>query len=543
MPIFEWGEVTLVLNLESVRPFAPEEVEAFVRLAQAVGAHLDQLADRWERRVLSELAWAMGGGQSAAEVAERGLEILLEALALEAGALWMAKGARMVPLGALGAKESILSNQAGLPYREGLVWKVYHEGAPIFTGRYAGLSEGIGALQALDWGTFAAHPIPLRGSQRSRLVLALGQRLPRPWRKAEKDLLAAAAQLVGLGLERAMEAERRARINVLFQKALLEDPEAVYQQILEEVVDLVPGAEAGSLLVLEGGVYTFRAAVGYPLEGLAQIRFLPEGMLLWYDRGMEEALREQPRILSAQEVPLVEISHKTAPPEVMDTAGRVREIQANLCLPIARQGQVVAFLNLDNLHDPLAFGEDSLAVARLLAGPLAVLLHEVHERKRLEEAALTDALTGLPNRRAFDRFFAEELAQSARHGYPLALLIFDLANFKAINDRLGHKGGDLALVRVAQALLREKREGDRIFRWGGDEFAALLPHTDKEGAWAVALRYAKAIGDFEADGHRLEANIGIAIYPEDGVDPDELLSRADNQMYRAKTLGIPVLTE
>ena len=545
LPIFERGEVALVLNLESVRPFAPEEVEAFVRLAQTVSAYLDQLADRRERRVLSEFARAMAWGRSAAEVAERGLKLLLEALALEAGALWMAKGARMVPLAALGAEEAGLQAvlQAGLPYGEGLVWKVYHESIPIFTGRYAELPEGIGALRALDWRTFVAHPIPLLGSRRSRLVLVLGQRLPRPWRRAEKDLLAAAAQTVGLGLERALEAERHARISGLFQKALLKDPEAVYQEILEEAVDLVPGAEAGSLLVLEGGVYTFRAAVGYPLEGLAQLRFAPEGMLLWYGWGTEEALQNQPRILSAQEAPLAEISHKTAPPEIMDTAGRVREIQANLCLPIAHQGQVVAFLNLDNLHDPLAFGEDSLAVARLLAGPLAVLLHEVHWRKRLEESALTDALTGLPNRRAFDQFLAEELARAERYGHPLALLVLDLVGFKTINDRLGHKAGDLALVRVTQALLGQKRNGDRIFRWGGDEFAALLPHTGKEGARAAALRYAEAIGGLEVDGHRLGVNIGIATYPEDGVDPDELLSRADDRMYRAKAQGIPVLAE
>ena len=545
LPIFERGEVSLVLNLESARPFAPEEVEAFVRLAQAVSAYLDQLADRMERRVLSELAQAMGSGRSVAEVAEKALRLLLRGLELEAGALWMAKGAKMVPLAALGVENPDLQAvlKTGLPYGEGLVWKVYHEPSPFFTGRYAEFPGAIQALRALDWRTLVAHPIPLLGARRSRLVLVLGQRLPRAWRQAEKDLLAAAARAVGLGLERSLEAERYARINHLFQKALLADLDAAYRQVLEEAVDLVPGAEAGSLLALDQGAYAFRAAVGYDLEALAQVRFDPEGMLLWYGQGMKEALENQPRILSAQEVPLAEISHKTAPPEVMDTAGRVKEIQANLCLPIAHQGQVMAFLNLDNLHDPLAFSQDSLAVARLLAGPLAVLLHEVHGRQLLEEAALTDALTGLPNRRAFDRLFAEELARAERYGHPLALMILDLVGFKPINDRLGHKLGDWALVRVAEALLENRRNGDRVFRWGGDEFAVLLPHTGKEGAQAAALRYAKAIGSLEIDGHRLGVNIGIAAYPEDGEGADELLSRADDRMYRAKAQGVPVLAE
>jgi diguanylate cyclase (GGDEF)-like protein len=431
----------------------------------------------------------------------------------------------------------------GLPYGEGLAWQVYLENRPLFTERYAELPGTVPAVAGLDWRTFVAHPVPLLGAQRSRLVLVLGQRKARRWRRAEKELLAAAARAVGLRMERALESERYLRINRLFQTALLADLEAAYRQVLEEAVELVPGAEAGSLLVLEEGRYAFRAAVGYDLEALARVRFTPGGMLSWYGRGLEEALKNRPRLLSVQEVPLAEVSHRTAPPEVMDTAGRVREIQANLCLPIAHRGQVVAFLNLDNLHDPLAFGEDSLAVAGLLAGPLAVLLREVQSRRLLEEAALTDPLTGLPNRRAFERFFAEELARAQRYGHPLALLVMDLVGFKGINDRLGHQAGDQALVQVARALERECRGGDRIFRWGGDEFAALLPHTGREGARAAAQRYARAIGGLEVGGLRLGVNIGVAVYPEDGTDLDELLRRADDRMYRAKAEGIPVLAD
>lgn len=225
----------------------------------------------------------------------------------------------------------------------------------------------------------------------------------------------------------------------------------------------------------------------------------------------------------------------------MDTAGRATEIQANLCLPIPHKGQVLAYLNLDNLHDPRAFGEDSLRAARFFAAPLATLLHESQTRKLLEEAALTDPLTGLPNRRTFEQAFLEELKRAERYGYPLSLAVLDLTGFKKLNDRLGHAVGDLALRRVAEALLGERRNGDKIFRWGGDEFAALFPHTGKEGAIKAAFRYAKAIGKLCFDGLCLGVNIGLATFPEDGKTADELLSAADNRMYQAKAQGVAVL--
>jgi len=330
-------------------------------------------------------------------------------------------------------------------------------------------------------------------------------------------------------------------VNRLFLDLLEKPLEALYPEVLKVAVRHVPGVEAGSLLVLEKGVYRFRAAVGYDLEGLKGVAFSPEAQLLWYGRGKEEALRGEPRVLSAAEHPLAEISHETAPPEVMDTAGRVREIQANLCLPIPHKGQVLAYLNLDNLHDPRAFGEDSLRAARFFAAPLATLLHESQTRKLLEEAALTDPLTGLPNRRAFDGAFLEELKRAERYGHPLSLAVLDLKFFKKLNDRLGHAVGDLALRRVAEALLEERRNGDKIFRWGGDEFAALFPHTGKEGAIKAALRYAKAIAKLCFDGLCLGVSIGLATFPEDGKTPDELLSAADTRMYQAKAQGVAVL--
>lgn len=543
LPLKERGQVVAVLNLERPRPFLEEEVEGLVRFAQAVSLELDQLADLEARHLLAELSARLQSARNKGEAAQKALALLVEVLGLEAGALWEARGARMVALGHHRVTEPSLLKvlEEGLPYGVGLVWRVYETGSPVYTTRYAEEAEVVPALKALGWRTFVAHPVPTPGAPRSRRVLVLGQRAARPWRKAEEEMILLACRALGLAMERLEEKERHERVNALFLRLLERSPEALYHPLLAEAVALVPGAEGGSLLILEGGEYVHKAAIGYNLEALQAVRFTPEGMLLWYGLGEREARRGVPRAMSVEERPVPEISHQTAPEEVIDTAGRAREIQANLCLPVPYKGEVLAYLNLDNLHDPKAFGEDSLEAARFFAAPLATLLHESHHRKLLEEAALTDPLTGLGNRRAFERALREELGRAKRYGYPLSLAVLDLQGFKPINDRLGHAMGDLALRRVAEVLLKERHNGDKVFRWGGDEFAVLFPHTPKEGAAAAAFRHAQAIGEICLEGICLWVNIGVAAFPQDGDTEDALLSAADTRMYQAKAQGLAVV--
>ncbi|WP_243090954.1 sensor domain-containing diguanylate cyclase [Thermus neutrinimicus] len=539
LPLWERGEVVAVLNLERPHPFAPEEVEGLVRFAQAVSLELDRLADLEERRLLAGLSERLHSARTLEEAGEKALHLLLQTLGLEAGTLWQAQGGRMKALAHHGVNEPSLLQvlEEGLPYGQGLAWKVYQTSSPLFTARYTEEPGAIPPLKALGWDTLAALPILTPGAPRSRWVLVVGERAKRLWRKAEIELLLMACRTLGLGLERLQEKARHEAVNRLFLEFLEKPPEELYPRVLEEAIRQVPGSETGSLLVWEDGAYRYKAAMGYDLEGLRAVAFLQEDQLLWYGLGPHKARQGEPRILSQEEKPIAEISHQTAPPEVIDTAGKALEIKANLCLPIPYKGEVLAYLNLDSLHDPKAFGQDSLEVARFFAAPLATLLHEVRARKLLEEAALTDPLTGLGNRRAFERFLQEELKRAERYGHPLSLAVLDLRGFKAVNDRLGHAVGDLALIRVAEVMERERRNGDRLFRWGGDEFAAIFPHTPKRGAVAAALRYAKAIQGLCFDGLCLGVNIGVASYPEDGTTQDELLSAADTRMYEAKARG------
>lgn len=154
--------------------------------------------------------------------------------------------------------------------------------------------------------------------------------------------------------------------------------------------------------------------------------------------------------------------------------------------------------------------------------------------------AREDGLTGLSNRRAFDEQLAFEFSRAQRLGQPLCLVMLDIDHFKAINDRWSHQAGDLVLQRLAALLREEVREIDRIARWGGEEFALLLPQTELSQAVEVSERIRQAIEalDFSADVPGLTVTASFGVAQQDAVGSyDKLLSRTDQLLYQAKEQG------
>jgi diguanylate cyclase (GGDEF)-like protein len=157
---------------------------------------------------------------------------------------------------------------------------------------------------------------------------------------------------------------------------------------------------------------------------------------------------------------------------------------------------------------------------------------------RLSDAASTDPLTQLLNRRGFRDVFDLELERSRRSGRPCALLMGDLDHFKRVNDLLGHPAGDERLRKFARLLLAGKRRIDAAARMGGEEFALLLPETDEHGAYVIAERMRHAVRDaFAPDQLALSVSFGVAAYPNHGATGDQLLQAADQALYVAKELG------
>jgi diguanylate cyclase (GGDEF)-like protein len=172
----------------------------------------------------------------------------------------------------------------------------------------------------------------------------------------------------------------------------------------------------------------------------------------------------------------------------------------------------------------------------------------VARTRELEEKSSTDGLTGLLNRAAFDTYLADQMASCRRAGTPLSLVLIDVDHFKQVNDRHGHVAGDGVLQRIAQCLRGTHRAKDKPCRYGGEEFAIILPETDGPGAKVVAERLREKIAQTP---HVLSptqtivvtASFGVVTIPGAGVNtkapgtPTDLIAAADSCLYEAKHAG------
>jgi diguanylate cyclase (GGDEF)-like protein len=155
---------------------------------------------------------------------------------------------------------------------------------------------------------------------------------------------------------------------------------------------------------------------------------------------------------------------------------------------------------------------------------------------KLGQQNLTDALTGIPNRRAYDQKLAEEASRAKRTGAPLSLLLIDIDHFKQYNDSFGHPAGDTALQSVARVLLSSLRPYDFLARYGGEEFVIVLPATDLADAIVVGERVRGLVAGSDFPHRKLSISVGVArLDPETG--PRALVQAADSGLYRAKAAG------
>lgn len=179
----------------------------------------------------------------------------------------------------------------------------------------------------------------------------------------------------------------------------------------------------------------------------------------------------------------------------------------------------------------------TFAGAGLIMGALAS--RDRHSIRELTGAATTDMLTGLLNRRGFEKAFARELERARRSQQPLAVLIADIDHFKLVNDNFGHEVGDEVLRTFGRVLRETARDVDAVARYGGEEFAIVAPDTAGDGSYALAQRVRDALADaLEGDPWAVTVSVGIATYPKHGRQARDLVEAADQALYYgAKRLG------
>jgi diguanylate cyclase (GGDEF)-like protein len=349
-------------------------------------------------------------------------------------------------------------------------------------------------------------------------------------------------------LEQQVAAERQL-LGVSEQLVSTLDPRRVLEQIAETIGTVVhydrltiyryEAATGGIASVLT------RPDSGATADGSPEARPLDEGLTSWVigrgdavcanDVG-DEVLVEGPDGAGVLAGGRREKSTQTSL-DARRAAREARTIQIIIVVPLRVHGEVVGSLNLMREGGVQAqFSEHEFELSKLFAGQASIALQNAETHLTVSSRADLDALTGLRNHGTFQR----DLTAMIESGAPFSLLMMDLDSFKMFNDTHGHPAGDTLLQIVAKAIVSATRQNDRVYRYGGDEFALLLFGASRAHAGEVAdrVRYAvregvrsSPVGSF---GVPVSASVGAAHWPADGRSKAELVEAADSALYRAK---------
>jgi diguanylate cyclase (GGDEF)-like protein len=207
-------------------------------------------------------------------------------------------------------------------------------------------------------------------------------------------------------------------------------------------------------------------------------------------------------------------------------------------VPLIFHGRFMGTLLVGSDDDARTWEQNELLLLHTVADQVTVAVNQAHLFAQIQQQALTDALTGCYNRRSFEMQLERDLHLATRMRQPLSLIMLDVDNFKRVNDSSGHEAGDMALRTLAECLREELRGVDSAARFGGDEFAVILPQADLEGAVLVAERLRARIAQTDVAGFgAISASFGIATFPLHASSRDTLVVAADRALYSAKHAG------
>ncbi len=253
-------------------------------------------------------------------------------------------------------------------------------------------------------------------------------------------------------------------------------------------------------------------------------------------RKLHQLVRSQPNTLWP--VDSAAVRETLAP-----VTARLQKMEIQLIAPLTNVGRVVGLVMVGGRVGQEPYHEEDFELLSLINNFFAVVLTNVNLVEELEQLSITDGLTQLYNRRAFDQQLKKEISRGKRYGQPFSVVLLDIDHFKHYNDRHGHPAGDELLRQFATLLQRSVRETDVVARYGGEEFGIILVGVDERGGQAFCRRLQKLITGYPFR-HReaqplgfLSASFGIASFPQDATDAASLLQCADRALYTAKQMG------
>lgn len=216
----------------------------------------------------------------------------------------------------------------------------------------------------------------------------------------------------------------------------------------------------------------------------------------------------------------------------------IPDLKTVILAPMIQSDQLKGALCMVSVHRDQACPPEDMHMLDELCRWVAINISHKDLFERVERQAVTDAMTGLYNRRYFQEQFSREMERHQRFGHPFSYIIIDLDYLKKINDNFGHHCGDAAIKHIAQVLKKCVRDIDTTARYGGEEFVAILPETDVQGARIVAERMCAAIREAPVEEiGTVTASIGVATFPDDTQERDLLMEMADQALYLAKHRG------
>jgi len=209
-------------------------------------------------------------------------------------------------------------------------------------------------------------------------------------------------------------------------------------------------------------------------------------------------------------------------------------VRSIACIPMVVYNDVIGVINVTNKKNGKEFTDQDIRMLKAVADQAAVAVNKA----QLWDMAVTDSLTGLYVRRYFMVKLQEEIHRAERYDKIISIIMADLDRFKNINDTYGHNAGDRALKAISHILQKNIRDVDAIARYGGEEFVMLIPDADKDAAFSLAERLREELAKIKLDNlPAITISFGIATFPTDGTEVEDLIRKADAAMYAAKRAG------